>query len=327
MTIKVSIILPIFNGEDWIDESIKSILNQDYKYFELLIVNDGSYDSSEQKIMQYIKLDKRIKYLPKKHSGLTDSLNYALKKATGEWIARIDVDDISTKSRLSKQVRYIQYKKNLVLIGSNFSIKKNNLIIYNSDLPNNNKKLIYRLKNMKGFFPHSSAFFSKDKAIKVGGYRKAFIKSQDHDLWLRLSEIGEIGCINDKLVEINEHEDRISNSKSGFSQTVYAFAALVAYNLRSRKNFFLERKINSNKIFDLLEELNKYLDCSNFYKVEKLKQKTKKLFSLGLSFSLIKELLNLFLSNKYLFFLLLKRSIFGCTLPHDFSKRYEISNN
>ena len=73
MKIKVSIILPIFNGEDWIDESIKSILNQDYKYFELLIVNDGSYDSSEQKIMQYIKLDKRIKYLPKKHSGLTDS--------------------------------------------------------------------------------------------------------------------------------------------------------------------------------------------------------------------------------------------------------------
>ena len=53
MTIKVSIILPVFNGEDWIDQSIKSVLDQDYKFFELLIVNDGSNDSSEQKIFKY----------------------------------------------------------------------------------------------------------------------------------------------------------------------------------------------------------------------------------------------------------------------------------
>ena len=106
MSKKVSIIIPVFKNIHFLKKSLSSAVNQTYKNTEIIIVNDGSYDSSEQKIMQYIKLDKRIKYLPKKHSGLTDSLNYALKKATGDWIARIDLDDISIKSRLSKQVKY-----------------------------------------------------------------------------------------------------------------------------------------------------------------------------------------------------------------------------
>ena len=59
----------------------KNIINQDFKYYELLIINDGSNDSTEEQILKYIKLDDRIKHLPKKHIGLTDSLNYGLKRA------------------------------------------------------------------------------------------------------------------------------------------------------------------------------------------------------------------------------------------------------
>ena len=218
MSFKVSFIMSVFNGEEWIDQAIKNILEQQFFNYEILIVNDGSTDSSEEIILSHLKFNKNIKYLPKRHSGLTDSLNYGLKKSSGKWIARIDVDDTSDKNRLIKQLKIVERNKNIVLCGSNFQIRKKNKIVFKSNLPEENNKLLYRLKNMKAYFPHSSALFLRDRALQVGGYRKAFRKSQDHDLWLRLSEIGEIACCKEFLVEINEHSNRISNSKLGWPQ-------------------------------------------------------------------------------------------------------------
>lgn len=319
MSIKISIILSVFNSSFWIDKAIQNLLEQDFEDCEILIVNDGSTDDTENKIQKYAHLNPKINYLFKHHSGLTDSLNFALEKANGEWIARIDVDDYSLKNRLSKQLEYAERKDNLVLIGSNFTLRKQNSIIYRSNLPDNNKKLLYRLRNMKGFFPHSSAFFKKEKAVLVGGYRKAFKKSQDHDLWLRLSEIGDIGCHQESLVEINEHEKRISNSKQGWNQHVYALTATSAYYLRQKGVKILEKKINSCNIDDILEIANKYLEKKSFFRIEFLKISIKNIFLDKNKIILVKKLILFILKNKLLFLKFLKMKIFPPNLALKFS--------
>ena len=300
MSIKISIILSVFNSSFWIDKAIQNLLEQDFEDCEILIVNDGSIDDTENRIQKYAHLNPKINYLFKQHSGLTDSLNFALERANGEWIARIDVDDYSLKDRLSKQLEHAERKDNLVLIGSNFTLRKQDSIIYRSNLPDNNKKLLYRLRNMRGFFPHSSAFFKKEKALSVGGYRKAFKKSQDHDLWLRLSEIGEIGCHQEALVEINEHEKRISNSKQGWNQHVYALTATSAYYLRQKGVKILEKKINNCDIDDILEQANKYLEKNSFFRIEFLKKSIKNIFLDKNKIILVKNLILLVLKNSLL---------------------------
>ena len=319
MSIKVSIILSVFNSSFWIDKAIQNLLEQDFEDCEIIIVNDGSIDDTENKILKYINFNPKINYLFKEHSGLTDSLNFALAKANGKWIARIDVDDFSVKDRLSKQLEHAERKDNLVLIGSNFTLRKKDSIIYRSKLPDNNKKLLYRLRNMKGFFPHSSAFFKKEKALSVGGYRKAFRKSQDHDLWLRLSEIGDIGCHQEELVEINEHEKRISNSKQGWNQNVYALTASSAYYLRQKGVKILEKKINNCDIDDILEKANKYLEKKSFYRIEYLKKSIKNIFLDKNKIFLVKNLILFALKNKLLFLKLLKLKIFSPNLAFKFS--------
>lgn len=322
MVVKISLIMAVFNGEDWIEKSIKNINCQDFEEYEFIIVNDGSIDSTEEKILKYVEFYPKIKYYKKKHTGLTDSLNFALSKAVGKWVARIDVDDASSSNRLTKQIEIAESKQNIVLIGSNFYIKKANSIIYTSKLPNNNNKLFYRLLNMKGFFPHSSAFFLRSKANQIGGYRNAFIKSQDHDLWLRLSEKGEIACAKDYLVQINDHNNRISNSNNGWPQYVYAFLAISSYILRKKRINILENKINNNDIDDVLKNIDKFLVINNFYSVELLKRRIKKLFNEKENLQITKNLMNLISFNKHLFFILLKRILFGTNLPSKFCLDY-----
>ena len=320
MSIKISLILSVFNSSFWIDKAIQNLLEQDFEEFEILIVNDGSVDDTEKRILKYTHLNPKINYFFKKHTGLTDSLNFALGKANGEWIARIDVDDFSVKDRLSKQLDYAERKDNLILIGSNFTLRKKDSIIYRSNLPDNDKKLLYRLRNMKGFFPHSSAFFKKDEALSIGGYRKAFKKSQDHDLWLRLSEIGGIGCHQESLVEINEHEKRISNSKTGWNQHVYVLTAISDYYLRKKGIKFLEKKINNCDMDDVLEKANKYLEKNNFYRIQNLKRNIKNIFLEKNKLFLVKNLILFILKNKLLFFKFLKIKFFRSNLAFKFHK-------
>ena len=317
MEIKVSIILSVFNGEKWIDECIKNTLRQSLNNYEFLIVNDGSTDSTGDKIIEHANKSNIIRYLPKQHTGLTDSLNYALKFASGKWIARIDVDDTSSPDRLLKQLDFVEKNKNIILLGSNFYVRNNQRISFKSNLPSENNKLIYRLKNMKGFFPHSSAFFSREKALKVGGYRKVFKKAQDHDLWIRLSEIGEISCFQEHLVEINEHSERISNSKSGWSQYIYAFTSITSHYLRINGEKILDNQINNNT--DLfLQNVNHFLEKNNFYKLEDFKKKLKKIIKEKNKFLMIKNLIYLFKNKSKFFFWFIKLKLFGTNLPYNY---------
>jgi glycosyltransferase involved in cell wall biosynthesis len=106
---EVSVILPVYNSEIFLKSSIDSILNQSFKNFELIIINDGSTDSSEKIILNYLKKDKRIIYIKNfKNYGISRSLNIAIKKSKGEFICRMDSDDISHYKRIEIQIFFLE---------------------------------------------------------------------------------------------------------------------------------------------------------------------------------------------------------------------------
>ena len=112
----ITVLLPTYNDEKYISETIKSVLSSDFNDFELLIINDGSTDNTLIKINDFD--DPRIKLISKKNSGLIETLNYGFSIAKYEYIARIDGDDLMTSNRLSTQINLMK-KNNYDLVGSN----------------------------------------------------------------------------------------------------------------------------------------------------------------------------------------------------------------
>lgn len=233
---KISVVMSVFNGENWLKYSIESILNQTFKDFEFIIVDDGSTDSSIDIINYFHSRDKRIRIIQKKNTSLADSLNIAINSAKSEWIARIDCDDKSDLKRLEKQyILALNVGKNFI-IGTNCNlINSSGKIISEYKYPEKHNRLKRNLLNLDGFFPHSSVFFSVSAFQKLGGYRIHYERSQDYDLWLRsLSYEFKFLCIQEPLVFIRKHKNQISSTNRGLNSIIYSTCALTCFHLRKK---------------------------------------------------------------------------------------------
>jgi len=229
---KISVLMSVYNGEKFISESINSILNQTYKNFEFLIVNDGSTDNSEKIIESFS--DSRIIYLPKQNTGLTKSLNYGLSRAKGKYIARIDCDDFSLPHRLEYQIKKIEKNKELGLVASRAKIIENKKNGYTPFYTDDDIQEIIKTKNP---FVHSSVLISKDYFEKINFYNESYRVTQDYDAWMRLSKISKISMVDDILVERHVLGDSISKKK-------YILQAINSYRIRKNeinlfKNIYL----------------------------------------------------------------------------------------
>jgi len=191
---KVSIILPTYNGAKWIKNAIQSVFNQSFVDWELLVINDGSIDNTDEVIASFA--DERIKYIKNEQNlGLQKTLNKGIAISKGEYIARIDDDDewIDIK-KLEKQVEYLDKNTKCSLIGTGgvfFDEDGVEVVRYlNKEKDKNIRKSIL----LKNNFIHSSVVFRKTKAIEAGMYGEGEdIKHiEDYDFWLRLGLLGEL---------------------------------------------------------------------------------------------------------------------------------------
>ena len=113
----VSILMPVYNCAPFLKSAIESILNQTYKNFELIVIDDGSTDTSLKVIKHYASIDKRIRFVSRENKGLVDTINEMVKLAKGDYIARMDGDDISMPTRIEKQLNKIITESNVLLVG------------------------------------------------------------------------------------------------------------------------------------------------------------------------------------------------------------------
>ena len=320
----ISVLMSVYNGERWLNESIESILNQTFKNFEFIIVNDGSNDDSLDIINSFAKEDSRIRFYDKKNSGLADSLNYGIEKANGEWIARIDADDICCLERLEKQFDIVQSNKELVLVGSGLVIiDENGRHIKVHHYPQKDAWLRKRLSRAYPFFAHSSAFFKLNAAKQLGGYRKEFDRSQDQDLWLRLSEVGKITSIKEPLVFIRKHDKQISLDETGQKQFIFSHIAMTSHRLRVMGQDDPVASGSKTKFDNFLNFIFKSLQDDGFFENQKLiddlkiKISNAKTNSAKLNILAINILIKPNLAYRYI-----KYRVFGSNLPKIFAHKW-----
>ena len=230
---KVSVLLSNYNGDKHLDESISSVLSQTYKDFEFIIVDDASTDSSRKVIENYH--DKRIKkYYAEKNRNIAYSLNLALSMASGEYIARIDSDDVWELNKLEIQV---QYMENHSECGACFT--KVNIIDEYSNIANDMYDEYFQLFNsaenksqrewLRFFFYqgnclcHPSVVIRRNVLEHVGGYyHLAYVPAEDYELWTRIVMKYPIHILEEKLVRYRWEEtvNKISGKTDG---RIYAF--------------------------------------------------------------------------------------------------------
>lgn len=204
----VSVIMPNYNGEKYLKEAIESILNQTYTNFEFIIVDDASTDNSWKIIQEYAKKDKRIKgFRNKKNSGVTVTLNNGLKKSTGEYIARMDSDDISLPKRFEEEVKLLN--NNYDLTGTNILfMNEKGKIIGKRKYASNIDKII----KIESPLAHPTVMFKKDMLKKTGTYRPEFNSAEDYDLWIRFyQKRAKIKIINKNLLKYRQHGNTVKN--------------------------------------------------------------------------------------------------------------------
>ena len=184
--IEVTVLLCCYNDANYLKKSIPSILNQSFKEFEFIIIDDGSIDETELVINKYKKYDKRIKYYKQDNIGLTKSLNRGINLSKGKYIARIDADDISYESRLEKQYNYLEKNKDIVLLGAQRIINDQiNNKIFKDKLPITPKEIRKRAIVRNPFF-HSLVIFRRELVDKIGFYNERFKYVQDYEFWSRI---------------------------------------------------------------------------------------------------------------------------------------------
>ncbi|WP_322971464.1 glycosyltransferase family A protein [Faecalibacter sp. LW9] len=201
--IRVSVVMTVYNAANYLSLAIESILNQTYKNFEFLIIDDCSKDDSLQIITKYSSVDPRIVVIKNNiNQGVSKSCNYAIKEvAKGDIIIRMDSDDIAKTKRIEVLVDYLDRYPEIVALGSNADfIDMEGEYIFTSKLPLKHDDIIRSLEKRATFINPTTAF-RKNAFLKVGGYYEP-IKHyfEDYMLWWQLSKIGKMEILNASLM-------------------------------------------------------------------------------------------------------------------------------
>lgn len=224
MNPKVSVIMPVYNGERFLRESIESVLNQSFPDFEFIIINDGSKDNSLNIIKEYGNKDNRIKIIDQENTGIVGALNNALKISKGEFIARMDADDISEKERLEKQYDFLQ-KEKAYLCGTWAKIIDENGRETGQKFNYPKKKWLqnkfYLIRGNP--FIHPSVLFSKKiydrEKDDQGNLYRNFKHVEDYELWSRLVPKYRSVNIDEYLLKYRIHDNQITR-QTNFSMRV-----------------------------------------------------------------------------------------------------------
>ena len=212
MSNKVSVVMSVHNGEQYLRDSLESILHQTFRNFEFIIIDDGSTDNSWKLLTEYAHRDSRIVLIQNsKNIGLTKSLNKGLQCAKGKYIARQDADDISFPERLEKQVSYMESHQTVGLLATGIEYIDSEGNPFLRDMPPQNRVLLGWYLLFRNPLRHSTVLWRQEAVSdKVGEYDPEFTYAQDYDLWSRIFSQFIIATLPEVLVWMRWHRESIS---------------------------------------------------------------------------------------------------------------------
>lgn len=210
---KVSVLLPIYNGEQYLRRTLDSLLQQSFKDFEVVAVNDASTDQSRAIVESYN--DPRIRLIDNPQNvGQTASLQIALENSRAEYVARQDQDDVSLPERFARQVAFLDSHAGVGVLGTSLCvINEHDQVVWGTAAFYSDETLsemAWRLL-WTDRLVDSSVMFRRRDALKVGGYNLSYRYAQDYDLWVRLSSEVGVARLPEVLLQLRIHSDNASN--------------------------------------------------------------------------------------------------------------------
>ena len=233
----VSVLMPVYNAERYLDEAVESILAQTFRDFEFVIVDDGSTDRSPQMLDGYAKRDMRVRIVRRPNTGIVGALNDGLAQCKAELVARMDADDVSTPDRLEKQVAYMREHPECVALGARVvGIDPYGQVLFHSEHKLAHYEIDAELLNGVGWaLVHPATMLRMHSLQRVGFYRKEWQWVEDLDLFLRLAEIGKLANLPDQLLRYRQHTESINRTRAGQQATLADGCVREAYRRRGRE--------------------------------------------------------------------------------------------
>lgn len=212
----ISVVIPTIAYDEYCSQSIKSVCEQNYENWQIVLVLDGA---PIKDVPQWVKEHERIKIVEQKiRQGTPTSLNNGIKASDGQLIARLDSDDLAAPSRLSKQEEFLRNHPYIICVATKTKhINEHGKIFGQSaDLPTSQD--IRQILLVKNPIIHSSVMYRKQVVEQIGGYSLEMTRSQDYELFLRLSKIGAIGYLDESLSSYRIHGGQHSRKTSPFKK-------------------------------------------------------------------------------------------------------------
>lgn len=281
---KISVIMPAYNAEKYIGEAIESILNQSFTDFEFIIVNDGSTDNTKDIILSYS--DPRVVYLEnEKNSGIVVTLNKGIDNATGEYIARMDSDDISLPTRFEKQIDFMENHPEIGVLGTaikTFGEDIQGQIINFNTAPNRLKADLLFSTNIA----HPSVMLRKSVIDEYNiRYDLEYAGVEDFLMWWNLSQKTQIATLSEVLLNYRIHKSQITHVKGEkhrvliekmltrrlsdmhYTPTTQGRIALLQYCLADYNKFSLD---TLRDFIDILSDIIKQNKSTTFFDTKSL---------------------------------------------------------
>lgn len=215
-TPRVSVLMPVYNGERYLTEAIESILEQTFDDFEFLIINDGSTDRSREILERHAARDARVRVFHRENRGITPTLNELLRLARADLVARMDADDIALPERFARQVRHLEENPDCALVGASvIIIDPEGRDLAARAVPLNHAEIVEGFLRGGGQFVfHPATMFRRKLALDLGGYQERFPLAQDLDLFLRMAETARLTNLPEPLLKYREHAGKLGSTRA-----------------------------------------------------------------------------------------------------------------
>lgn len=232
---QTSIIMPVYNSERYIEETIQSVINQTYKNWELIIINDGSNDKTEEIIQNYL-INTNIHYYYQKNSGVSAARNFGFTKSKGKYISFLDADDIWHFSNLEEKIFFLQ-KESIDAVYSNCDIIDENSRNTNKTLTGSKTPTLHDILSIKGNYitAPSGIIYKKSIFDTIETFDTNLSNNADQDLWIRLlANNFKLELIDKSLWKYRVHSNNMSKNIS----------------LLEKDSIYLLEKVNKNNLFE-----------------------------------------------------------------------------
>lgn len=232
----VSVVMPVYNEADYVEEAIKSIQKQTYSPIEIIIIEDGSTDESKKIVNYYEKNDNRVRTIKNSENlGNYPSRNVGTRAAKGAFIAVMDGDDVALPSRIERQIHFLHRHPEHVMVGGQVCLvdAEGDLLGRRDGLHVEHEAIDSALMDGEWAIVHPTVLMRRETFMAAGGYQERYRSCADHDLYLRLAERGRIANLPEVLLRYRRHYGSMTSNPTGQHRNLH----LIRQRARKRRGY------------------------------------------------------------------------------------------